>query len=452
MRWLWQKSKWFVGVAGICAMLICAPAHASLIRDAEMEAYLRSLSQPVFYAAGLSPEQVRMFVVNRPSINAFVAGGSNIFLHTGLIAEARTPEMLLGVIAHETGHITGGHLIRGSIYADQHYIQALITYVLGAAAVAVGGADAGIGILSSASHMSMRTMLAHTRTNERAADQAALGYFDAMGLDSEGMLRMFERLRQDEKLHVSPDADHYNRSHPLSQDRITHIRNHRTTTTHVGKKLSSEVTMRHQRVRAKLAGFLLDHAEVMQNYPLSDVSVPARMARAISYARSSYLSEAQREAQSLVEEHPDDPFLNELFGHVLADAGDMQKAAQLYKRAHDNAPDNALIASDYAKMLVATGKPAYGEAKKLLTRSVRIDPTYHQSWRLLAQIYGTEGDIGMAELSLAELAALNHDKEELLLRLENSERYIDAYSPEGIRMEDLRLLAKTMEDPKERTR
>lgn len=434
-------------------LAVAAPVHAAgLIRDAETEHYLRDLSRPVYQAAGMSPQQVRMFVVNDDALNAFVAGGSNMFLHTGLIQAANTPEMLLGVIAHETGHIAGGHLVRSGDMLEKAQIGSVLTYLLGAASMAAGSPQVGAAILSGGSHAARRNMLSYSRSNERMADQASLTYFDRMGVSPKGILRMFERLRQEEKRRLTRDATSYTRTHPLSEERITHIRNHLRSQDSADGRLSDALHRRHQRVRAKLAGFLRPKADVLNRYPhgtsqMSDFSHPGHIARAVAYSREAQAQKALAELRQPLTDYPDDPYLHELHGHILFHDRQMDKARDAYARAVELAPDAALIRSDYAKVLVAIGtESALATARKELELASRMDRSYHQTWRLLARVYGRQGEMGRAELALAELAALNNDKQELLNRLDKAQRHLPTHSEAALRADDLRRFAKTLEE------
>ncbi len=429
-------------------LLLIAPMQsmaAGLIRDAEIERYLKDLARPVYEAAGLSSSQVRMFIVQDDAINAFVAGGANMFLHTGLITETTTPEMLLGVIAHETGHIAGGHLLRGQELASQAQVGAILTYILGAAAIAGGGADAGAAIISAGSHTATRQFLSYTRTNERSADQAALSYLDRMQISPEGMVLMFERLRREEKRHIGRNADAYARTHPLSQERIEHIRSHLDNSPNKNKKLAASIQQKHARIRAKLIGFLDKDGQVFTQYPESDNSVSAHIARAVAYSATSKRNKALAEIRTALTKDANDAYLHELYGHILFENGDIAPAVNAYRKATQLAPDEALIRSDFARALLALGRDKSDAlATQELVQSSKTDPTYHQTWRLLAQAYGRQNMIGEAELALAELAALNNKHEDITLHIESAEQHLDAYSEASIRLDDLRGFAKTL--------
>lgn len=430
-------------IAALLTIFTAQSAFAGMIRDAEIESYLKNLAEPVYKAAGLSSDQVRMFIVQDDAINAFVAGGANMFLHTGLITETETPEMLLGVMAHETGHIAGGHLLRGQQAIKNAQIGAVLTYLLGAAAIAGGGGDAGTAIIAASNHTATRQILAYTRGNEQAADQAALSYLDAIGISSHGMELMFERLRREEKQHIGANIDAYARTHPLSQQRIEHIRNHTLASPHKDKSLSASIHKRHQRIRGKLLGFLDDDGTVFRRYPKRDTSDEALVARAIAYSARSQSEQALSEMQALLVSAPHDAYAHELHGHILFELGNLEEAANAYQTAKNLAPDSGLIHSDYAKVLLALGQDK--SAMTELTLASKLDPTYHQTWRLLSRAYGKQGDIASAELALAELSALNSDHKDIILHLDRAKQHGEVSELNQLRMDDLRRFADILE-------
>ncbi|MGB1540033.1 MAG: M48 family metallopeptidase, partial [Rickettsiales bacterium] len=214
-------------VLALCLMLpIGAQAQSfGLIRDTEIEHTLRAYADPIFKSAGLVPSSINIYIVQDDSINAFVTGGSNVFIHTGLILRTSEPGMLIGVIAHETGHISGGHLVRTNEAMEKARLQMMMGYLLGAAAVAGGAGDAGAAIMNAGQHAATRGLISHTRANEQAADQAALRFLDANQISAQGMMQMFEVLRQQENRQIG-NPDPYTMTHPLSRERIMHMRNH----------------------------------------------------------------------------------------------------------------------------------------------------------------------------------------------------------------------------------
>jgi predicted Zn-dependent protease len=430
------------------AILFPASTKAGLIRDAEIEEYLGNLVTPIARAAGVNPSHLRIFIVGDPRINAFVAGGSNIFINTGLLTEARSPEMVMGVLAHEMGHITGGHIIDISENAEQAQAGMILSYLLGAAAAAAGSPDVGMAIMSGGNHLAARNFLSHTRANEQAADQAALTFLDSLQLSSQGMLDMFERLRQEEKRVLSPNADAYSRTHPLSKERITHIRAHLESSPYRTNSLDKGTQQQHRRVRGKLIGYLEEPTTVMRIFPPEDTSDVAHIARALANMRRSLFNNALDELAPLLETEPNNAYFHEMQGHILFDARRYSESAEAYARAVELKPTAALLRSDYAKVLLAENNPeTLPLAKQSLLYASTQDPTYAPTWRNLATIYGKEGNAGRAELCLAEIAALTQEKEELLYHLRRAEDQISEDDTEGtLRIEDLRLYAKTLKE------
>ncbi len=81
-----------------------------MIRDAEIEQLLREYTAPILRVAGLSQQNVQVVIINEKSFNAFVMDAHRIFVNVGALMESTTPNQIIGVFAHETGHIVGGHL------------------------------------------------------------------------------------------------------------------------------------------------------------------------------------------------------------------------------------------------------------------------------------------------------------------------------------------------------
>ncbi len=436
----------------ITFLLICVQsniAYAGLIRDAQIEEYLRKLTLPIAQIAGINPQSLRIFIVADSRINAFVAGGSNIFINTGLITEAQNPDMIMGVLAHEMAHIYAGHIIGISASVEQANVQMVLSYLLGAAAAAAGSADVGAAIISGGGHIANRSLLAHSRANEQAADQAAISFMDKLQLSSEGMLQMFERLRREEKKYIiGQNVDSYSRTHPLSKERITHMRSHVEETRGKYPHLEAKLQREHNLVKAKLIGYLGDSQQVMLQFIATDNSEEAHIARAIAKMNISLFNEALNEIEPLIAIEPNNPYLHEIKGSILFESRRYDEAITEYKIARDLLPNSALIRSDYAKVMVESNRQELQElAKQELLYASEIDPTYQPTWRNLAKIYGKQNDLGNAELCLAEIAALNQNKEDLLEHLERAKNQLTTNQSEAIiRIEDLLLYANTLKD------
>lgn len=447
MRHLFQPAlthlKRFTSAAAIASILLAAasPAHASLrlIRDSEIEKTLRIYSDPIFKKAGLTPSSITMYIVNEEAINAFVMGGSNIFINTGLILQAEKPEMLIGVIAHETGHISGGHLVRTTSEVERAQMQALLGTLLGAAAMAGGAGDVGAAVISANQNLAMRSLYSFTRSNEQSADQAALTYLDELGISSKGMLDMFEILRKLEYRKGGSDIDPYMRTHPLSKERIMHIRNHVEQSPVPADAIPASFSELHQRMLGKLEGFLHDPQRVIDRYPSDQTSVRARYARAVAYHRMIDHAKAIAEVDALLATAPNDPYFNELKGQILFESGKIAEARAAYSKAVDLLPLDPLIRAELGKVLVASEKPEdLPAAIGALEFSTSADRRNPSAWRLLATAYGRSGMMGQSHLALAEEALLLNHPEQALAQLDIADNHISVGSTAALRAQDLR--------------
>ncbi|MEM7653193.1 MAG: M48 family metalloprotease, partial [Pseudomonadota bacterium] len=281
---------------------LIAPSAASgqglrLIRDAEIEDTIRTYATPLFTIAGLEPSAVDIILVNDRALNAFVAGGQRLFMNSGLLMRAETPNQVIGVIAHEVGHISGGHLVRSRDALNRATTQQIVSILAGlAAAVASGRGDVGVGVLSGGQDVALRSLLQYSRAQESAADQAGVRYLDQTGQSSRGLLEFFKILGGQELL-LSSSQDPYLRTHPLTRERVSFIESHVEQSRYSENQDTPDNLRRHARMRAKFQGFL-DPTGAFRDYPSNDQSVPARYARSIAYYRSSDARSALLEIDS----------------------------------------------------------------------------------------------------------------------------------------------------------
>lgn len=402
-------------LASVLLIQSVASAHArSFIRDPETEDTLRRMSEPIFLAADISPESVRIFIINDPSINAFVAGGQNIFFHTGLITSAERPSMLLGVIAHEVGHIAGAHLSQLSRASENASLGALLSYILGAAAMIGGSPQAGGAILSAGQNTSLRSLLSHYRGNEQQADQAAVRYMRETGLSPQGMLDMFELLRRKERQHIGPGGTPYLRTHPLSTDRIAAMRNQIKQHSELPGEPDADMKRRFERMQAKLFAFLSDPAATFSAYPASDASEAATLARAVAWFKKPDLDKALAEVNQLIERTPD-AFGYDLKGQILFEHGQIEASIASYERATQLAPGNGLILTSLGKSYLAEGsQPRLTQAIEVLERAAKADDTNATTQRQLAIAYGKTGKLGESYLALAREAGLQNNPDDVI--------------------------------------
>lgn len=436
--------------AATLAFTVQAAFAVPLIRDAEIEYTLRSYADPIFRAAGVNSTSVKLFIVEDDSLNAYVAGGANMFIHTGLIMAADTPDMLLGVMAHETGHIAGGHLARGAEKLKNAQLGTVLTYVLGAAAaISSKKTDVAAAVIGGGQTSVMRNLLAYTRANEQAADQSALTSLDKLGISAEGFLKMFELLRRNERLHLgSPDP--YMLTHPLSNDRIEHVRDHLAKSGIPAGQYPKSYNVPHARMVAKLYGFLQTPERTLQKYPLSNQSVAARMARAIAYYKMPDVDRALQEMNGLIGELPGDAFLYELKGQILFENGRASEALEAYGKAVALRPEAALMLADLGKVEMAQD---LGSELQLaighLEKSTSLDSSNADAWRLLATAYGKAENAPMSYLALAEEASLTGDPQAALKWASQAITVLKEGSPARQRAQDIKTQAIAMKKEKE---
>ena len=389
-------------------------ARIVTVRDAETEAVIRAIAHPLFREAGLDPAAIRITLLQASAINAFVTTGNRLFIHTGLIQQTESAGEFAGVVAHETGHIAGGHVSRLPEELRAAMIRQAAAMLLGGLAAAAaggtrGGAEAGIGIAMAGQNLAMRELLAFTRAQEQAADQAAIGLLARAGWSPAGLARLLERLAEQEQM-LASRQDPYVRTHPLSRDRLDFVRQEAARMGGADRPAPPGIEARYAMVRAKLDGFIDRPEATLRRHAATDQAAPARYARAIALHRSGRRAEAIALIDGLIRERPSDPYLQELKGQVLFESGQLRAALVPYAAAARLAPQEALIRMAHGRALIETGDAASLRlAVRELEAAVAQDRETAFAWRLLATARGRAGDGAGADLALAEEAMLLSD-------------------------------------------
>jgi len=420
----------------------------SLIRDAEIESIIRLYATPVFKAAGLDPAAVHIYIVNDPRLNSFVAGGQNLFMNTGTIVRTETPNQLVGVMAHETGHIAGGHLVRSEEALRNASIISIISMVAGAAAAAASGnAGAAAAAILGGQGVGMRSFLTFSVGQEASADQAALTFLDRTHQSARGLLQFFLILEEQELLTGSRQSP-YLRTHPLTTDRVDHVRQHVENSPYSNNPDPPEWIELHKRMKAKLIAFLGAPAQALQAFPETDNSVAARYGRAIAYYRIPELKKALEIIDGLIKQEPQNPYFHELKGQMLFENGRIRDAVAPYQEAVRLKPDVALLRVELAQVEIETGDPALNkDALAQLQIAVRYENRNPEAWRFSAIAYGRAGDLGNSALSLAEEAMASGDKPQARQQAQRAIKLLPAGSPGRLRAEDIQLEA-SRRDPR----
>jgi predicted Zn-dependent protease len=396
-------SALLLAAAFVATFAVSAPASAQgLLRDTEIEDTLRAYGQPIWVAAGLNPDDIHIYIVDDNSLNAFVSSGQNIFFHTGLLLAAETPTEIIGVLAHETGHIAGGHLARSREAMHQAMGPALISIGLGVLAMAAGAPDAGAALIAGSQQFAMSNYVRHTQVQESSADQAAATYLEETGQSGEGLISFFNRNLRPYEFAVRR-APPYMMTHPYTSDRVEALRRRVDAGAHREAVDSEDNLERFRFMQAKLIGFLRTRGQTLAEYPLSDHSAPARYARAVAYFRVSQLDQARSELASLISEEPDNPYFQELMGQILFENGRAEESIPFHRRSVELAPNEPLLLINLARAtMAAESREGADEAVTLLEQAVAREPDNAFAWRELAQARDLRGERGLAELASAE--------------------------------------------------
>jgi predicted Zn-dependent protease len=432
-----------LALLALAVWFVQAPVQAqSLLRDAETESLLHEASRPIFEAAGLQPSAVQFYLVGDPTINAFVAGGQNIFMHSGLMLKADNFDEVLGVIAHETGHISGGHLARsGDMFREATAIT-MLSMLLGAAAIAAGSGDAGQAILLSGQSAATASFLAYSRVQESAADQAGAQFLDKAGISGRGFITFFQKLLAEEAK-SGEKQNGYWRSHPLTEDRIERLEDKLSQSRFWNTPPNPKFNERFLRVRAKLAGFSYDPSHTLNLYPETDTSIYGRLARAYAFNKAGEPEKVRGEVNALVEANPSDPYFLELQGQMLLENGFVQEAIVPLRKSVSALPNQPLIMTTLGHALVASDDNAnLAEAKKILESAVRLDRDNPFAWFQLGVVYGRQGDTARASLATAERYNLIGQPPQAIGEAKRAMSLFKQGTPEWIRAQDILLVSQ----------
>ncbi|HEY7851920.1 MAG TPA: M48 family metalloprotease [Caulobacteraceae bacterium] len=399
--------------AGVLAALALAaaplaPATAqsnggvSIVRDTEIEEILHQEADPIFVAAGLDPKHVEIHLVGDKELNAFSGAGLNLYLNTGIILETKTPNQLIGVIAHETGHIAGGHIARSGAATKAALGPMLVGIGLGILAAAAGSPDGAAALVFSSSYFGEISVLGYSREQESRADQAASTYLEKAGVSGRGLVDFFNTFRYQEVFDDERKFPYF-RDHPLTDDRIEALASRVEHQPHAGVVDTPEAIARHELMKAKIEGFLDGPYQTLNDYPETDQSFPARYARAIAYYKETDTDKAVKAIDALIGERPNDPYLWELKGQVLFEAGRPKEAEPAHRRSVELKPDAPLLRINLAQTLLALNDPKKtAEATDQIKQAMEVEPDNALGWRLLAEAYDSQGHDGMARLATAE--------------------------------------------------
>ncbi|MCA1452058.1 M48 family metallopeptidase [Bradyrhizobium sp. BRP22] len=388
-----------------------------ILRDTEAEQLLRDYTRPILRAAGLEKQNIQMVIINDSTFNAFVADGRRIFVNYGALMQSETPNQIIGVLAHETGHLAGGHLAKLREQLAQAQTQMIIAMLLGAGAMVAGVrggsnnglAGAGAAAVAAPQEVIRRTLLSYQRQQEENADRAGVKFLNATGQSAKGMYETFKRFT-DESLFAARGADPYLMSHPMPADRVSALAEIARSSPYWDKKDDAALQLRHDMVRAKISAFMERPDTVNRRYPSSNNSLPARYARAISTYLHGDLRSALAQIDGLIQVQPNNAYFYELRGQALLEGGRPAEAIAPLRRAVQLSGNAPLIEMLLGQALVATNNNAYtDEAINILRAAVAREGEAPIGYTQLAMAYGRKGDYAQADLASAQAAYLRGD-------------------------------------------
>jgi predicted Zn-dependent protease len=389
-----------------------------MIRDTEAEQLLRDYSRPILHAAGLEKQNIQVVIINDSTFNAFVADGRRIFVNYGAIMQSETPNQLIGILAHETGHLAGGHLAKMREQIAHAQTQLIIAMLLGAGAVVAGArsgnsngglTNAGAAALSAPGEIIQRSLLSYQRQQEENADRAGVKFLTATGQSAKGMYDTFKRFSND-SLFAAHNADPYVQSHPMPVERVAALEELARTSPYWDKKDDPALQARHDMIRAKFSAFMERMDTVYRRYPLSDTSLPARYAHAIATYRHGELHDALAKIDALIQIQPANPYFYELRGQALLEGGKPAEAIAPLRKAVQLSNNAPLIEMLLGQALVGTDNTAYTEeAIAILRAAVSRETEAPLGYTQLAMAYGRKGDYAEADLASAQAAYLRGD-------------------------------------------
>jgi predicted Zn-dependent protease len=418
-----------------------------VLRDAETEQLLRDYTRPILRAAGLEKQNIQVVIINDPTFNAFVADGHRIFVNYGALRQSETPNQIIGVLAHETGHLAGGHLAKMRQQVAQAQTSMIVAMLLGVgAAVAgsrsnsVGGGgmgNAGAALMTAPQSMIMRTLISYQRQQEESADKAGVKFLTMTQQSPRGMYETFKRFA-DETLFSSSGADPYLQSHPMPQERVEALEGLAKSSPYWNKKDDPALQHRHDMMRAKISGFMERAETVYRRYPITDNSLPAKYARAIATYLHGDPHQAIAQIDALIAVEPANPYFYELKGQALLEGGRPVEAIPPLRKAVQLSQGNALIEMLLGQALVASDNKAYAnEAISILKAALAREPEAPLGYSRMAMAYGRKGDLAEADLASAQAAYLRGDSKTARDLASRAKTRFAIGSPGWVRADDI---------------
>ena len=437
MNLFYRISYFFKSFLLLCLITFSTLVSANIIRDAEIENFLEEISHPIFSEANLNLNSVDIYIFNDKSINAFVACGQKIFVNTGLIQSFETPSMLRGVMAHETGHIAGGHLARSDEALERAQTPMIVGLLLGIGAAIAGDGDAAQALLLGSQQIAQGMVAKYSRSQESAADQAAIKYLEGIKKSSNGMLEVLYKFANQEALSSNRQSIRV-RSHPISRDRIRSLEQKVNKSQFINERDNEKILFQYKMIQAKLDGFLNNPNDVIRKAKKDSSLIFNKYSLAVAYYRKALLKESLSALNEMINQYPNNPWFYELKGQVLYESGKIKESIIPYRKSLSISPNEPLLMVALATALNALENKSNAiEAISLLKKSLMHDQKNTQTWFQLAISYSRINDIGNAELASAERHFLTGNVKMASFHAKKSLKYNKNSSISKLRAQDI---------------
>ena len=413
-------------------------SRLSIVRDTEIESIIVNYVTPVFRAARLDPDSIQIFIVKDDSLNAFVMNGQKIFIHSGLLIESESAEEIIGVIAHETGHIAGGHLSRRRNALSNFSMSNFLSFALaGAATIATKRSDVGTALVGVGQTIGQRSFFSYNRAQESAADYAAVRFLEKARISALGLLNFMVRIREQESMNSNRE-NRYTRTHPFSDERISSLKNYINEAFVSDNYKSKDTISSHARLKAKITSFLTPPRRTIRFLEAKEKSLAVRYGLAIAYHRLSKYELSQKIIDNLIKDFPSDPYFLELKGQFLFEVGRGKEALSFLNKAVDILPDAPLLRQLTARVQIELNEPKLvNSAIKHLKIALTKEPGSKTSWQQLAIAYGRLGDQRNSWLAMAEKELLSGSLNNAMYQASRAEKSFPTGSKEWLQAKDI---------------
>lgn len=409
---------------------------ASLINDTETERVITELITPLATAADIPNGRLRVHIINSNEFNAFVMGGEDVYVYTGLLMQIKSPDALQAVVAHELGHTIGGHMAQMADRMGAEMTRTMIIQALGIGLMAMGGDPSlGAGVLAGSGGVAQQSMLAFTRDEERIADDMGLKLMIQAKLNPNGFIEVFKQMENMTGVlesQINPNKI----NHPLTAERLGNIR---TQIKKIGDDYvpqnapSDELRKEYELVRAKLIGYLDSAKNVAIIYPNSDTSDAALYARAISQMQVGNLDAARAGTLTLISRRPENPYFYELLGDIEYQLGHFDDSVDAYEKSLELTQNAPQIETALALVLTERNKPGDRDRAIEMCKRALLGGAMPLTYWVLARAY----DDGRSDWARAEYYHLIGNDAQAREYARRAQKSLRPNSPEYIKAGDI---------------